>query len=245
MELSKNPYLRKSLYLLTLVVLIALFTVLYNNQQAQICEQVQVEIDAPTKKQLITVPIVQDKLEEWYDGGLSGVEKRNLALHEIEENLEAIESVKNAEVSFDLRGVLRISIDQRMPIVRILPNAGKSYYLALDGTAIPVAGSDVARVPVATGRLSTTMITKVYTLCTYVYENEFMDALTEQIFVNKTNDLVIVPKIKNQRIIIGEPEQLEEKFQKLQDFYSYGLNHIGWTKYKTINLKYKNQIVCK
>lgn len=245
MSISQNPYIRKSLYLVALLFLVVLFFLLYRNQQEQICEEVAIKIDAPIEKKLVTIPMIQDKLEEWYDGGLSGVEKRNLALNEIEDKIEDIPAVKNAEVSFDLRGILQISIDQRMPIVRIIPSAGDSYYLALDATKIPTSGSDVARVPVATGNLSATMIKKVYTLSTYVQENEFIEALTEQIFVNNNNDLVIVPKIKSQRIIIGDTTDVETKFNKLQDFYTHGLSFIGWNKYKTINLKYKNQIVCK
>ena len=89
------------------------------------------------------------------------------------------------------------------------------------------------------------MIKKVYTLSTYVQENEFMEALTEQIFVDDNSDLVIIPKIKNQRIVIGDTTLIPEKFEKLILFYQEGLNHIGWEKYHTINLKYKNQIVCK
>jgi len=37
---------------------------------------------------------------------------------------------------------------------------------------------------------------------------------------------------------------LEEKFENLKLFYSEGVKQTGWRKYKEINLKYKNQIVC-
>jgi cell division protein FtsQ len=77
-----------------------------------------------------------------------------------------------------------------------------------------------------------------------VYENAFIDAITEQIFV-ENGDLIIIPKINNQKIVIGDTNNIPEKFEKLTDFYVDGLNHVGWNKYQIIDLKYKNQIVCK
>jgi cell division protein FtsQ len=45
--------------------------------------------------------------------------------------------------------------------------------------------------------------------------------------------------------VIGDTNNIPEKFEKLTDFYVDGLNHVGWNKYQIIDLKYKNQIVCK
>ncbi len=239
-----NKYIRKSLYVISLVLLVGLLVVLKRNQADQICEKVTIEIDAPAEKQLVTQRLVMDKISEWYSGGLSGTSQQNLDLPDLEARLESMPSVHNAEVSFDLRGELKLQIEQRMPVVRIIQAGGEQFYLAKDFTKIPVSGTDVARVPIANGRLTNAMIKKVYTLSTYVQENAFMEALTEQIFVNTNGDLVIIPKLKNQRIIIGDAKDLENKFTRLIDFYTGGLNHIGWDKYKTINLKYKDQIVC-
>lgn len=240
-----KPYLRKSIYVLSLVVLGVLLVVLKNKQAGQVCEKVTIEIDAPAEKQLITQRLVNDKISEWYSGGLLGTTQANLSLPILEKQLERMPAVRNAEVSFDLRGELKLQIEQRIPVVRIMSSVDGQYYISKDFTKIPTLGTDVARVPIANGRLTNAMIKKVYTLSTYVQENAFMEALTEQIFVENNGDLVIVPKIKNQRIIIGNTEHVEEKFSKLIQFYSDGLNYIGWDKYTTINLKYKNQIVCK
>jgi cell division protein FtsQ len=45
--------------------------------------------------------------------------------------------------------------------------------------------------------------------------------------------------------VFGEAKDFEEKFEKLKTFYTEGLNKTdGWNKYSTINIKYKNQVVC-
>lgn len=245
MPIKRNPYIRKLLYLVSVILLIALFVVLKQNQSKQICEKITIEIDAPIEKQLVTKRLINNQLNSWYVAGLLGISQANLSLPTIEKLIQQMPSVKKAEVSFDLRGELLIEIKQRMPVMRVIPMYGTSYYVAKDFTQIPAYVTEVARVPIVNGNLTKAMIKKVYTLSTYVQENEFMEALTEQIFVDDNSDLVIIPKIKNQRIVIGDTTLIPEKFEKLILFYQEGLNHIGWEKYHTINLKYKNQIVCK
>ena len=238
------PYLRKSLYVLSILILLVILYIFHKNQQNQICTFVKIKIEAPVQKELITQEIIKNKLDKWYIGGLSGVPQNSISLLDIEKKLEQIPAVKDAEVSFDLKGELTIDILQYIPLVRIMSPKTASYYLAENLLKIPSKDVDIARVPVVNDNYSPEMIKKVYTLSTYVYENPFIDALTEQIFVDK-GDLIIIPKINNQKIVIGDNNNITEKFEKLTDFYVNGLNHIGWNNYQIINLKYKNQIVCK
>ena len=51
--------------------------------------------------------------------------------------------------------------------------------------------------------------------------------------------------IGNMEIIIGQMNNLEDKFSRLLAFYKNIAPSQGWNKYSTVNLKYKNQIVCK
>jgi len=238
------PYLRKSLYVLSILILLVILYIFHKNQQNQICTFVEIKIEAPAQKELITQEIIKNKLDKWYIGGLSGVPQNSISLLDIEKKLEQIPAVKDAEVSFDLKGELTIDIRQHIPLVRIMSPKTASYYLAENALKIPSKDFDIARVPVVNDYCSPEMIKKVYTLSTYVYENAFIDAITEQIFV-ENDDLIIIPKINNQKIVIGDTNNIPEKFEKLTDFYVDGLNHVGWNKYQIINLKYKNQIVCK
>ncbi len=42
-----------------------------------------------------------------------------------------------------------------------------------------------------------------------------------------------------------EGDGVEERLDKLLEFYQNGLKRVGWDKYRTINVEYKNQVVCK
>ena len=54
---------------------------------------------------------------------------------------------------------------------------------------------------------------------------------------------MVYPQVGNHEIIFGS-DRLEEKLDVLRTFYGKGMNEEAWNKYKSINLKYKDQIVC-
>ena len=47
----------------------------------------------------------------------------------------------------------------------------------------------------------------------------------------------MVPIMGNQRIILGDIEELDDKIFRLKTFYQEAMSRMGWNKYKTINLK--------
>ncbi len=40
-------------------------------------------------------------------------------------------------------------------------------------------------------------------------------------------------------------ESIEQRFDKLMRFYKDGLRRVGWNKYRSINIEYKGEVVCK
>lgn len=243
-KLNILPYLRKSIFIVGIILTAALLIYLRGIQRNDMCSEVQIDIIAPSDKQLITVAVVQDLISSWYQGGLVGVSMKDIDIQELETKLNALDVTLNAEVSLQLNGILEVELTQKVPLFRVYENSQKSYYVFPQLEKLSSAGLRPARVPVVTGKLDDELITKVYTLSTYVQENPFAEALVEQIFVSDEGDLVVIPKIMSQQIIIGEPIELESKFKRLEQFYHYGLKHVGWDVYTTINLKYSNQIVC-
>ena len=79
----------------------------------------------------------------------------------------------------------------------------------------------------------------------YIIHNTLWKAQIEQIYVDKSGLIYLIPKIGNHTIVIGDATNLDEKFSKLIAFYKNGLGTFGWDKYKTIDLRFKNQIVAK
>ena len=89
---------------------------------------------------------------------------------------------------------------------------------------------------------------KLLNFVVLVEKDDFWRSEIVQIVVAKGPDGVpeieLVPRTGSHTVIFGSPDDAEEKLAKLLTFYRRGLRNIGWEEYRTINVKYKEQVVC-
>jgi cell division protein FtsQ len=186
---------------------------------------------------------------------LVSARKSELKLDVMEADLERNPFVEKADVSIDLSGRLIIKVMQRNPMVRIVNKIGQNYYVAKNGFKMPVNPDFSPRVLIANGNIAETLMdsTRAHTqvlkdllaVATYCAADNFWHAQIEQLYVDNFMDIILIPKVGSHSIVFGSGEDLERKFGQLKTFYMKGLNNIGWDKYKTINLKFKGQIVAE
>ena len=72
----------------------------------------------------------------------------------------------------------------------------------------------------------------------------FAEALTGEIYRNSKGEYDLVPAFGCDFIRLGDTSELEDKLENLIAFYKKAYVYEGWDKYKSLNLKYKNQIIC-
>lgn len=171
----------------------------------------------------------------------------------LEKIIENNPYTKHAEIYVNTLGEVQVNVTQRNPILRVINNIGVSFYLDDSGNKLPVSNRFTARVPVATGNISdsglnedftdSATIKKIFHLASYINNDSLLDALVEQIYVNEQKEFVLVPKVGNHIIEIGDDNNLPEKFSKLIAFYREGLNKTGWQPYSVVNLKFHNQVL--
>ena len=188
----------------------------------------------------------------------------NMAL--LEKIINSNAFVARAEVFSTVDGKLTIEVIQRNPVLRIINSSNESFYIDDEGVFMPLSDQYTANVVVANGNIPNTLaekrirvftpeeaedtsnhlttVEKVFALNRYVSGNEFWNAQVEQYYVNSDLDLELIPRVGNHTIVFGDEKNMEEKFDKLLHFYKEGLNRTGWNQYKTINLKFKDQVVC-
>ena len=182
-----------------------------------------------------------------------------------EKLIESNPYVAQAEVFSTIDGILSIKISPRNPLLRVINNRGEHFYIDETGFAMPVSLHYSAQVIVANGKIninnqsaqahmintelqiadSTAMIDQLYSLAVELKESDFWNSQIEQIYVNEKNEIELIPRVGDHSILIGDISFLDKKLEKLFVFYKKGLNKTGWNKYKQINLKYKDQVVCK
>ena len=194
-------------------------------------------------------------------------EVENIDVTKIEKALNSHPAIENAEVSIDVNGDVNVDVFQRKPLVRVLNLDGESYYIDTQSKLMPLNENYTARVLVASGfilepyaqrvKVSVNEIAKnetyskvsvlddIYKLAEYITKDSTLNSLVQQINVTNEKEFELYLAIGNHKIVFGEANNIEEKFNKLKKFYTEGLNKTdGWNKYSIINIKYKNQVVC-
>ena len=75
--------------------------------------------------------------------------------------------------------------------------------------------------------------------------SEFWKAQVEQINVTRDGQIELVPRVGDHLLILGTADNVEDKLERLMNFYSKGLDNVGWNKYRSISVAYDGQVVCK
>ena len=179
----------------------------------------------------------------------------------MENLLNAIPSIKSAEIFKTIDGALNIDVVQRKPILRIFYRNRQNYYIDSEGAIIPLSDKYTSRVLVANGFINEPfkpktainiketgeegIIMELFQLADFISKHKFWHAQIQQIYVDKYGEYELIPRVGTHIIYFGKFDGYKEKFNKLYAIYEKGFSREGWNKYKTINLKYEGQVVCK
>jgi cell division protein FtsQ len=190
----------------------------------------------------------------------------NLDSRRIEHVLENNAFIHSAEVYEQLNGVLNVDVKVRQPILRVYTQTGQSVYLDEEGKFMPLSSQYAARTPITNGYISVnlkslvgkdinqiadslehpdlTVIRELFLIVTECRKDPFWKAQFNQFYVNASHEIEMIPRVGDHIVLVGNAKDIEKKLNKLRLFYSKGLNKTGWNEYRTINLKYANQVVC-
>ena len=206
------------------------------------CEGLQVVVDDAGGNAFIDEDEVLRVIERGY-GDLKDMNIASVDKDSLERVLIRNSVIKSAQVYYSLDGYFHVEITQRKPVLRVL--AGDGYYVDEDGKVMPLSGKYTSRVVVATGNISKKFACNgLYPFVMALKEDDFWEALIEQIVVVKDNEVVLIPKVGNFKIVFGKVDDYVAKLDKLRFFLKEGIALKGWNVYKEINLKFDNQVVC-
>jgi cell division protein FtsQ len=249
-DIIKNKTVKKAIYTLGLCgIAMLLMMSVHRKSQSRVAGFDVIIKPIKGDRDLISIKEVEQKCKKFLGFEVRDANIKDLNTSEIEAELRADKRIKKVEVFLDAHHRLKIWVIQRQPIIRILDSKEFSYYLDEEGYDVPVKRGTAVRVPLATGFIDLyareriigekpTAIQNVYRCAKYIMEDEFLQKLIEQIEVTPEKDIVLIPKIGRQYIIIGDAQNLDKKFDNLKIMYKEGMQTVGWTKYKGINLKY-------
>ncbi len=186
----------------------------------------------------------------------NGVIGQTWDLKKIEQKVMESPFVADCQVAKDLRGNLIVNVTQCRPIARILRNGTtlQGGYLTEKGSIMPLSKKFTPRCLVISGQTEK-LFEKEYfgndkgknliSFLEFVQKDEFWRVQITQLDLDKNGNMVLIPQAGNQEILFGTAEDYEQKLHKLGIFYEKIAPAKGWKTYKTVNLKFKDQIVCK
>lgn len=207
------------------------------------CRDVQVTIEGNATGGFLTPADICRMLteQELYP---VGKHLTDVNLRAIEERLEAQELIERVEAYKTQSGNVKISISERVPVMRVMAN-GQDYYVDRDGKALMNTGY-VCNLIIATGSISQAYASRVLApIGRIIMADDFWRNQIEQINVLPDSTIEMVPRVGGHIIYIGQPIGVTKKLERLRKFYRYGLSQAGWNKYSRISVEFNNQIVCK
>ena len=242
----------KKLNILTATVLLFLFVLFVSfaesRSRQETCKDIRINIIHDNVNAFITENDVLDIIRQVKDGPMPNRRIHAIGYFAAENVLNSNQFVENAEVYPDLNGTVYIDLYQRIPVLRVMSNNFKTYYIDRKGKRMPVSYKYTTKTLVASGFIENAnpllgVDKQLFEMAKYINSDAFLSALIGQIYVKKDTEMLLVPKIGDFTIDFGNASDLENKFMKLKVFYKKILPFEGWNKYSNVILKYKNQII--
>lgn len=245
---------------LGLLLVIATGTLLafVSSQPSEIsCYNVQVKIKGDPEAMFVSEQEILDRFETICSDRPS---KETIDLKEIEKSILQVPSVKSTNVFKSVNGEIKIEVELKTVIGRVINKSGNSFYIDSDGAMMPIVDTKPARVCVVNGEIfeeynvnpyylnddslaAKSVMDDVNRMLQFISKDEFWKAQIEQIYVTNEKKFILIPKVGMHEIMFGEADHIEGKFKKLELFYQSGVDRVGWEKYSIIDIQYKGQIV--
>lgn len=239
-------------------------------QQARKCNRVQVSIKNLGPEKFLDAKLIEQDLNrlEGQSYGVVGRPWYEIDLGQIERHLNQQDFVEHAEAWKDQSGTLHLDVWQMKPIARLLIPGAESKYIDANGNNYPVSPDEASRVLIVDGYGAEVLLTHInqekhilddkevklqqnekaealFELVKKIHTDPLLSALITQLSIAEDGDITMYPQIGHHVIEFGDALNADTKFAKLKTYYHRVVKARGWDRYKTVNLKYENLIVCE
>lgn len=244
-------------------LIVAFITLLWKAERRnEVCQGIQVTIQDSVSIGFVTEADVLGYLGGAY-GTLQAVPVDSINLAAVEHRLNEGRGILNSEVYLTPDGILHADIRQRSPIVRLQTPQG-AFYCDGEGYLMPVSPRFITRVQVVSGEISMPVsggfcgfleegperdyLASLLELLRYVDRTPLWRENIGQFFVEKGGELVLILRQRKEHFLFGQPGGYEAKLRRIADYLSRvaPMRELsGEAPYKSVNVQYKGQIICK
>jgi len=176
-------------------------------------------------------------------GSITGIAKVQLDLNKVEKSIDKNPMVDRAEVYATVDGKLKAIVTQKKPVARIFSGA-KSFYLDYNGHEMPLSESETARVLLVSGSIDRVDKSKLAALLDYIYDDSFLKKNITGMNITPAGTITMRSRSYDYEIVFGQPINIDRKFKNYKAFLQDAVKDTLIENYKTINLKFTQQVVC-
>ena len=169
--------------------------------------------------------------------------KVDLDLKKLEMSINKQQMVHKADVFFSVDGVLKAEVKQKTPVGRVFDETG-SFYIDYEGNKMPLSDNYTARVPLLSGEITVVKKEKLSEVLRMINEDEFLKKNIIGIQILSNGGLKMLNRDFDYAIDFGKTINIEKKFGNYKAFFQKAVTDSSLYKYKNINLKFTQQVVC-
>lgn len=221
------------------VVFLYSFTAKRNN--ARKTEKIVVEF--VNKAELFVGYETVNKLLIENAGDLKTIGKDKVVLNRLEKLLNEHDMIQKSEVFVSINGVLKAVVTQRTPIARVF-DENESFYIDSKGDRMPLSVVQTARLPLVLGEITNKNKKEMHDLLLLIYNDDFLKKNITGIEILPGGSLRMTNRNYNYDIEFGKLVEVERKFDNYKAFFQKAVHDTLVDKYKVINLKFTQQVVC-
>lgn len=224
------------------------------------CKGVDITVTDSVMNRFISPREIKKFLDEELEGGYVGVQLDSINLTRIEEILDSKSAILKSEAYTTKDSILNVTVTQKKPLVRF-QKGKKGFYATEDCSLFPLQSTYTSHVMVVDGYIPLLIehgylgkpdteegqrwLHDMVGLVKYIEGSKTWKDKIVQITVLEDSDLMLIPRVGQERFLFGQACDIEEKFEKMGLYYKGIQRNKGEYAYKTVDLRFKDQIVCR
>ncbi len=229
------------------------------DNNARICNGINIILVDSLYNRFITEDEILKTISKEY-GACVEMHTAEIDLTKIEEVVGQSSAVRSCEAYITQDGKLNIEISQRIPVIKFVREGG-GLYADAEGFIFPMRGEDNHKAVPVRGKSPISVgdnykgelkdaeeaewLRNMIDLAYRLKKSPLWEDGTTYISTQPSGNVTIASDNNSVKFIIGEPKDLESKFIKIGEYFVAIVPKVGENHYKTVNVEYAGQIVCK
>lgn len=169
--------------------------------------------------------------------------KDKLDLNKLEKALNAQDMIEKSDVFVSIDGVLKAVVKQKTPIARVF-DGDDSFYIDYEGNRMPLSSNFTARVPLVSGEINKKNSEDLAEFFRLIHNDAFLKKNIIGVQIMPNGSLKMHNRNFNYQIDFGGTVRMKAKFNNYKAFFQKAVLDSSLYKYKTIDLRFSQQVVC-